>query len=680
MKRFCLLLLVLTLFWTGNLFGGGRGEQVAEDQKTTEEILPGSGTGQVVTYSTLQEYESATGKSIKKFSEAPMLHQLVVEGKIPPLEDRLPENPLLVHPVDQVGPYGGTWRDVHTGELDILRDHLLEFPIVYSSDMLKIESNLFTGWESRDNAKVWIFHLRRGIKWSDGHPFTTDDFIFWYEDVALNKELSPAGIGDIKVQGEMGRFEKIDDYTLRMVFPHPFGILPERLARFRPAPYLPAHYMKQFHPKYVSQVELDNLVRERGYDNWVSLFADERYWYNNPNIPTIFAYKVTNRFNEPIQVAERNPYYWKVDVAGNQLPYIDRIQRQLLADREATLLQVLAGEVDYVSQKYTGAAENYSLLKSNESKGNFKIIPALQWPTAVGAILFNYSNSDVVLRDILLEKNFRVALSIALDRDQINNILFGGAFAVQQISPPHGPPFHGEDAKFAQYTDYNPEMANRLLDEMGLRWDASHQHRLRPDGRPLELVMIIQERPDFDYVAMAEMYKDFWTDIGIELNIRSLASAGGAGGLFRETMLAGKYDVAIRFLTFGGIPPILTALRNEAVPIDEEWHVNPPWASWVISGGTKGDRPPSEYREIVERLHKINSEYVAEPDPQVRNDLTKEIFDIYAENLLVVNGLMLPHDLELGSYKVIHNRLRNVPIPVPAERYYTHPASVAIQE
>jgi len=214
-------------------------------------------------FPTLKEYEEITGKKIKKFNEAPMLKKMVAIGELPPVEERLPEEPLVIDPSLQIGRYGGAFRAVHRGKKDdyYCQHVLYETPVVYASNMYApdclepMRPNIFKSWTVSDDVKVYTFKIRKGMKWSDGDPFDADDFAFWYEDVACNKELTPGGVAQFKVAGKMAKFEKIDDYTVRYTFAGPYGIFIEKICRGYRIPgripcYLPSHFMKQFHPKY----------------------------------------------------------------------------------------------------------------------------------------------------------------------------------------------------------------------------------------------------------------------------------------------------------------------------------------------------------------------------------------------------------------------------------------------
>lgn len=218
-----------------------------------------------------------------KYNEAPMLAQLVKEGKLPPVEQRLPEEPLVYKPVHEIGKYGGTWRAGFTGPADgqnidrIVHDHL----IYWDTAVTKVVPHIAKGWDISDGGRTFTFYLRKGMKWSDGAPFTADDIMFWYEDMYLNEELNPIKAAWMSAGGKPGVVEKVDDYTVRFRFEVPYYTFLETVASLEVAGHFtrggeamglfaPKHYMKQFHPKYTDRAELERKAKEAKFDNWVN--------------------------------------------------------------------------------------------------------------------------------------------------------------------------------------------------------------------------------------------------------------------------------------------------------------------------------------------------------------------------------------------------------------------------
>jgi len=263
-----------------------------------------------------------------------------------------------------------------------------------------------------------------------------------------------------------------------------------------------------------------------------------------------------------------------------------------------------------------------------------------------------------------------ITLSVAMDRDEINKIVFKGVNRPSQPGPDVGPPYHGELPRFHVYTEYDPQLANHLLDVMGLKWDEKHEVRLRPDGKPLHLVVSI--RTDFPQeMTIAEMYKKYWKDVGIQTTLKPLSAQ-----FLRERMLAGQYDISIQNLGFASKGFFMAAMRDEPVPLSSSWPINPPWGAWLVSEGEKGEEPP----EGVKRLFEIHREFKAEPDPEKRVALEKEMFLIHSENLWTIGSVNQSPELRQVRYMYLNNRVKNVPVPCAGEWYYTIPSSWFIEE
>ena len=479
-------------------------------------------------YDSLAEYEEATGKKIEQFHQAPMFDALVSEGKLPPVEERLPENPQIVNPVEEIGQYGGTVnvftpRTNRTGEGAYLSGIDPLFRI--GTDLSSIVPNIAVKWEFSDGGKTLTVHLREGIKWSDGVPFTADDILFWYEDVLLNENLTPTISSNWRPGGETMKVEKIDDYTLAFSFVVPYPTI-ELLLAHSPGStvYLPKHYLQQFHVSY--NPKADELAKEKGFDAWYMYFQERnRMGFIqvplNPDLPTIKPFKCIE-WTSTHSLIERNPYYWKVDTAGNQLPYIDKVFCTKVEDREMLDAKVVSGEYDFFA-KGTNLM-NYTMYKENAEKGNYRV---LMWASLYGANIIyqpNQTVKDPVLREIFRDARFRQALSLAINREEINEMLYYGLGVPRQFTLiPESKYFEEEFAE--AYAEYDVEEANRLLDEMGLKWDANHEFRLRPDGKKLAWTL--------EYITLTgavgldrvnELVKEYWKELGCDLTLKLLTA------------------------------------------------------------------------------------------------------------------------------------------------------------
>ena len=683
MKKLTLMLGILAVLGLVLAGCGGGGEAPAEEPMAEEpapaepaaeepmaEEPMGDFTGQVQQWNTIADYEADTGNTINSFQQSPILDAMVADGSLPTIEERLPDEPLVMQPADRIGEYGGTMRNAHEGNFDFLEDLLREFPHVYGSNMQGVLPNVFMHAETSPDGTTTTFTIRPGIKWSDGTPFGADDFVFWYDAIASNTDLSPSGVNNMKVGGEMGTVVKVDDNTIEMQFVAPYGVLHERLNRWRPMPYAPAHYLAQFHPDYTDPDTVNATAEEKGYASWVELFEGENYWYGNPDLPTIFAWKATTRgASVPVQELERNPYYWKIDTAGNQLPYVDAINRPNLGDREAILLDVLSGANDYMNPYTLGYLTNYPVLKQNEATGGYRVLPQFGWSDVLGVVTFNMSIEDETLRDLFRNKDFRVALSIGYDREEINQVVFNGLYKPSQVAPPDASIYNGADPGFKLHTEHDPERANEILDQLGFTWNDDNTQRLLPDGRPFELSAQVHTGW-VQQVPIAELIAQGWEDIGLKTTIVPLE-----GRLHTERRLAGDYELQVRPVNWAGQAPIIGAMRGEPMPISTSWLVNPPWAQWVMSGGAEGEEPPDD----VKRLYQIFEEFVGEPDAQKRFDLETEMYKIHQDNLWVIGSIKQPGDLEAVWYAVFSNRMYNIPNPVAPEWYYAAPETWAYQ-
>src|SRR5437899_5858045 len=298
----------------------------------------------------------------RSLKEAPQLAALVKAGKLPPVAERVGQDPLVIKPLHEIGKYGGAWRGGFTGPADFWNgyrccsgpDHLMFWD--YTGD--KVMPNLARSLEMQDGGRTWLVHLRRGMKWSDGKPFTADDFVFWFEDVYRNKDLVPTPTATMAINGKQGAIEKVDTHTARFKFPEPYYMFPDVLAGSTDLAgqmfgyralggFAPAHYLKQFHPKYVGQAELDRKVKEAKFDSWVRMFLFKNDWALNPELPVLSAWTTVPPINTPTWTLERNPYSVFVDTAGTHLPYIDRVLRALAENLEVLNLRAIAGEYDF---------------------------------------------------------------------------------------------------------------------------------------------------------------------------------------------------------------------------------------------------------------------------------------------------------------------------------------------
>ncbi len=601
--------------------------------------------GQWVRYATVADFEAATGETIPAFSQAPALDG----SDLPAVEERVPSDAQVMQPANEIGAYGGTFVAAAEG----LTGVLWEFPYSYEADLASSTPNIWKSVEVNADATVYTVSLREGIKWSDGTPMTADAWVWYYENVLLNEEIWPEGRSEYQTDSGMGALAKIDDFTIEYTFAEPYGLFPLVMSRVNPA-FVPVHYMEQFHPKFAVPDALDALIADSGLTDWTALWGIRESYTDNPDLPTIFAWKVTNDPSSAVRVMERNPYYWKVDPAGNQLPYIDTIQVASGIEGEVALVQAIAGKVDVAQGGFIGGQSNYALLAEQQGSGAFEIVPRIGPAVTLGNIQFNYSIEDAVLNDLFNSFDFRQALSIGTDRGEINAILYNGLLTPSQWAPAAGAPYDGDRNVFTQYAGYDIDGANALLDGLGIAKN-DDGIRQRPDGGDVEIVMFMAQEDEFqDSVAIAELIKIQWErDLGIKINIRP--RDGGMWG-FAE---AEEQGIHLTAFPMGEEYPATVGRSEIVVPLGGDWPVHGPWSQWVNSDGAEGTEPPAAVKELAE----LSRTFQAATDPAAAVEIERQIADLHAENLFVVGLLKQEATFLLANYNVFSSRVGNVSTP-----------------
>ncbi|MFW6270441.1 MAG: ABC transporter substrate-binding protein [Bacillota bacterium] len=587
---------------------------------------------------------------VQGVSEVPMLEEQVKQGDLPSMEERIPEDPYVVEPIEEIGTYGGTLR-VATTSINGWGDHAAVYDFINSfvkpsPDADDVVVNFAKDIEVSDEMDTYTIHLREGVKWSDGHPFTAEDIMFWYEDILQNEDLYPA-VGEVfKANGELMELTKIDDYTIEINFvaPQPFFLN----SLVHQADYLtPKHYLKDFHPAYVDEEELKKKVEEEGFDHWWELFEDRNaVLMNMPQTkerPALTPYKLAKKRSDRL-VYERNPYYWKVDTEGNQLPYIDKIDTQLASDSEVVQGKILSGEIDFSSRNVD--IRNYPMYRKYEEDGEFRTV---LWDNALGSDVlyqFNMTHEDSGLREVFQNDKFRKAMSLAIDRDEINETIYFGKAEPRQFTVLPTSKYY--ESEFGEaYAEYNPEEAKKLLDDAGIVDQDGDGWRERPDGEDLTFTIEFTQRP-YPVVPNIEIVTSNWQEIGINVNSRQisgeLANQRAPGNMMDAAIWGGGSVSDIMFpQTIRFFSPVSTAWSSTV------W---PKWDQWAASDGEQGEEPPAEIKQIHEKW--INT--LKEPDTDKRISMAKDIVRAQAENLWVIGTVGLsPRPV------IVNEKLRNVP-------------------
>ena len=593
-----------------------------------------------------------------EFSEAPILAEMVAAGDLPPVEERLPSDPMVIKPLNEIGQYGGTWRRGFTGPADgenMMRINNSSRLLAWDYSGSYIVPSLLASWDIQDDGRKYILHLREGAKWSDGMPFTADDFLFWYEDVALNEDIFPSPPPEMVIAGEPGLMEKIDDYTISYTFKEPYPLFLDILAGHNmvaAAPegslgtggggYAAKHYMSQFLPKYSSEEEVTAKAKELGFESWLDMYLFHSYPARNPDLPVMSPWVTDRPVIDPIWSMKRNPFYWAVDTEGNQLPYIDEIVINLAEDREVLLLRALAGEIDFQGRHIS--ISRLPVLIENMETGDYRVDIGRGFCHSAG-FHFNHSyDGDAEIQQWIRNVEFRRALSIGIDRDQINEAYFLGlGVGGSVMCSPDLPSTAGEEF-VTRWATHEPDQANEMLDAIGLTEKDDEGFRLRTDGSGDRL------RIEIGMVAggnepIAEMVKDHWKDIGIWADLKAQERS-----LFETEARANKHQIGI--WGNGGASQLWLYPRHVLPVNTNEAYMGPEIARWFVSGGEDGMAPPYPEMERALELFRQGASVSAEE----RNKIGQEIWSLVVDQVWTIGTVG-----QSAGVSVTKNNMGNVP-------------------
>jgi len=604
----------------------------------------------------------------KTFKEAPALAEQVKAGKLPAVDKRLPEPSQLfvVKPLREVGKYGGNWRRAFTGPADHENGNRINSAdkiLTFDYTGTKIGPSLARDWKVSDDGKTTTIYLRKGAKWSDGKPFTANDFIFWYEDIYLNKNIVPTPFFEFQIDGKEGKMRKVDDYTVAFEFPEPYAFFVYQLAGSTAigaglatrgafqnwgGAYAPAHYLKQFLPKYSSEDAVNKKAKELGFDNWVSLLRNRYSWALNPELPVMTPWKTVSPINSPTWSMERNPYFWAVDTAGNQLPYIDRITMTLAENTEVANLRAIAGEYD-IQERHMHLSKLPVFLE-NAKRGNYtvRLDPGMNGAD-VALHIGNSYEGDPEMMALLRNRDFRRALALGIDRDQLNEAFWLGVGSAGNIAP-------SPDTIFSPGAEWNKKwgvldlkQANELLDKIGLTKKDSEGYRQRLDGKGrLRVEMVTVGGQFVPYTQVAEMIKQQWRKIGVDVDIKELE---------RNLAFTRDNNNENQIITWANDgSEMLFLFPRHAIPVDAaESHMGMAYARWYASKGASGKKP--EDPELLRAFDLFRASFGAKEEDRIRNG--KEIWKILVDNVYSI-GTVGQSPAFMGV-RIVKNNMGNIP-------------------
>jgi peptide/nickel transport system substrate-binding protein len=567
------------------------------------------------------------------------------DGKLPPISERLPEHPAVAEMPEQ-GQQGGELKTLLASARDTRQISYYSYARLVSYDRnYKLQPDILESYEDQDD-RIFTLHLRKGMKWSDGKPFTTEDFRYWWEDVANNKELSPAGPPkDLLVNGRPPKVEFIDDVTVRFSWDEPNADFLPRLAGAAPLYiYRPAHYLKKFHQKYVEPAELEKMVKEAEQPSWAALHnrRDNMGRNDNPRLPTLDPWVL--RTKPPAQrfIFTRNPYYYRVDTAGHQLPYLDQVIVDI-ADSKLIPTKTGAGETD-LQARYL-RFDNYTFLKVGEKRGTYWV---RLWDDGRGsnlALLPNLNTNDEAWREVIRDVRFRRALSLAIDRHEINQaIYFGlgneGANTIMPASPLFKPEYR------SSWANFDPVLANRLLDQMGLMERDENGIRKLKDGRPMTVIVDVTG-DSTEATDVLELIKDTWHTIGVDLYAKPSQIE-----VFRNRIFAGEALMSLSSGVDNGFPSADMS-PQEFTPTTQQQLMWPKWGQYLETGGEDGQKV--DLPEAA-KLQDLMSQWRRAPNTEARTEIWQQILSIWSDQVFSIGTVAgIPQPV------VVSRHLRNVP-------------------
>jgi peptide/nickel transport system substrate-binding protein len=676
-KRFAVVIAILLVLFV--VSGCKKSGTAAESGGTGAGTASGKAWENIPTgYYNLADFESRLGGKIAAFKDPPSLASKVSSGELPPVEQRLPDNPAVFRTLDHIGEYGGTMRitsinidqDWHLRHLNA--GNLIEMPANSAWDQVSTvfgvdkQPGILESFGMSADGKVFTATIRKGIKWSDGAPVTTKDVAFKINDVLMFKEISPAAPTWMTWGGKETVFTITDDYTFSFTFGEPYGAFIEAEVTLWPGTFqrllLPAHYLEKYHKSYNTEAAILEYMKADGYTNfneWKEWFntrtklfeCDNNYMDQGHTFPTLNPWVMAADLGNNTYRLDRNPYFYMVDQEGNQLPYIDHISRSFSSDEQVDMMSIISGQVDVSCMSLS--LEDYPLLKENEDRGNFYALPlpayidqlyvtgfnagaGIKPPTisSLGNVVSSGTDApdsayDPELAAIYSDVRFRRAMSVALNRQVFNDTIFLGLGRPAQTAPRPGSPYY-KDGMEEAYASYDPEQAKKWLDEMGLKDVNGDGFREKPSGKPFTI--------KFEYFVIsgastpgAELCKRFWEEVGVRTDVRIVDTNYWWSNLQPNNLnevttwwFPGTNADLLQQWFVG--PSMLNPLWNRYTTYKTSGISRDEWENKVLP------YVPEWQREIQDLKLQLKSE----PDPQKRIEMGTKVWELQAEYLPMI--------------------------------------------
>ncbi len=540
-------------------------------------------------YATIAAWVAAGGENITRFNGPEI-------AGLPPAAERLPSEPAVVDPLEGIGVYGGELAGPSINPTccgwDALEARLQKL-LTIDTDLQTIIPNVAKGIEVSEDQSTFTIHLREGHKWSDGQPFTTEDFRFYLEDVLDNEALTPASKGPWGPDGQLPQLDIHSETSFTVTFHRAYPTFPVALgSEVGNRGYLPAHYFKEFHIDHNENA--NELASELGFEDWVQLFNGRKQPYNftwnlgsetDPNGPTLntFIYVSTDAFGN--KYYERNPYFFKIDTAGNQLPYTDSLKRILAENLEVQDLKAVAGEYSHFGW---GLLLNYSTYRDGEENGGYRTALTSYNRGNEYVCMPNYTHPNPDLRELFLDVRLRQAMNVAVDRNEINDLVYFGLATPSQAAPTPVSAFY-EPWMTDHWAQYDPDLANQLLDEMGMEQRDGDGWRLRPDGEPFFLSMQVSV-PEEAWKKIGELMAGYWQAVGLNVQYKEIEI-----GLYNEIRDSAEHDIAC----WGYDVTDIGEYSNNTTNMRPHWGARAGahgWREYMESAGAEGIEPPDDIK------------------------------------------------------------------------------------
>ncbi|MBT4353049.1 MAG: ABC transporter substrate-binding protein [Rhodospirillaceae bacterium] len=585
------------------------------------------------------------------YSESPLLKKMVKNGELPPVESRLPKTPRIIDYSSRnlsIGKYGGTIKMLMARAKDARQMTVYGYArlLIFKPKTFEFQPDILESFDVIDGKK-FIFNLRPGHKWSDGHRFSTEDFRYWWEDVANNTELSPVGPPKVmKVEGQLPQFRVLNELTIEYEWEKPNPDFLVALAGASPLYiYRPAHYMRQFHRNFVTESELQIRVSAAKQRNWAALHnkMDNLYRNDNINLPVLQPWVCVSKTSSNRLRFKRNPYFHRIDPSGQQLPYVDEFvfgiaSNKLISAKSGT------GEVD-LQARYL-RFDDYTFLKKGEDRSPYS---TRLWPTAKGshlALFPNLNHKKAELRSIIRDVRFRRALSMAVNRYEINQVIYYGLAiegnnTVLPESPLYKPYYRSKWAKL------DLTAANQLLDDMGLTQRDNRGIRLMPDGNPLNLI-VETAGESTEQTDILELIHDSWLKIGVKIY-----SKPSQRNVFRNRIFSGETSMSI----WSGIENGLATANSSPAEFAPTTQQLLQWPKWGQNFETEGKAGQPVDDPEAQELLELYKQWRVEPLFKKKEKIWAKILAINTEQVYSI-GLIA----RVLQPVVVSNKLKNVPL------------------